>query len=436
MWKTVLLIFILLMLGGCAQKMSRAPSDIKSASSYKQLHNYGELVYVKNFVGGSRNGLKIDGEFIGSFGDDAYLANQPLFEAENGAYYIAQLKPGVHEITFFIDFTNQKEKLIHESFNIKAGERKFYVESGKSIYGWKADVSLANKKFMGYVIRDTGIDFDPTVQKNKASDTKTDFPPSKGTESEAPMTSLDKLIVKENKPPNYNRYALIIGISAYQEQTNVTYADNSAKSFKLAATHILGIPEDNIILLLNDRATSGTVKSKLAIISELAEPEDELFIYFAGHGVPGKDGYTYLLPYDMSADAIHMEKRLQLEQIYKTLAASQARKIMVFMDTCFSGKDDQGHLVYKGVAPVLKKRKTLISSDKLTIMSAGSYNDFANQKASEEQRLFTYYLLKGMSDGKTDINDLYRYVRKKVKRDSLKLGIGYKQVPQLIVGEQ
>jgi hypothetical protein len=101
------------------------------------------------------------------------------------------------------------------------------------------------------------------------------------------------------------------------------------------------------------------------------------------------------------------------------------------METCFSGRDDQGQLVYKGVAPVLKKRKTKIDSSKINIMSAGGHDDFANQKADEKQRLFTYYLLKGLSEDKTDINDLYSYVRKKVKRDSLKLGVAHKQIPQL-----
>jgi hypothetical protein len=425
MWKVILLAATLLMFDGCVQNV--ASPDMKPASSYQQNSQYGEVVFVKHgnilMGGGGAHELSIDGEFIGSLDDTA------------DAYYIVQLKPGSHDAILGFDAPiGGKYPVKREHFTIGAGERKFYVvEIGNFNRGaWEENETLAGKQFLGYIQVGSEGGFDVPSLQSGAGGSKTASTSSKQPGLGA-LTAIDKRIEKQNKPVNHSRYALIIGISNYRHQTEVAYADNSARSFKLAATHILGIPEENILYVLDSAATSGEIKTKVAIISDLAEPGDELFVYFAGHGVPGKDGYTYLLPYDMSADAIHMEKRLQLEEIYKTLAASQAKKVTVFMETCFSGKDDKGNLVYKGVAPVLKKRKTLVSSGKLNIMSAGGYDDFANQKESEKERLFTYYLLEGMLDNKTDISDLYSYVRGKVKKDSLKLGIGYKQVPQLII---
>jgi hypothetical protein len=66
-------------------------------------------------------------------------------------------------------------------------------------------------------------------------------------------------------------------------------------------------------------------------------------------------------------------------------------------------------------------------------MTAGSAEDFANQYDKEKQRLFSYYLIKGLADEtkNKDIKTLYEYVRRNVKRESLRIGLGYKQVPQL-----
>lgn len=230
---------------------------------------------------------------------------------------------------------------------------------------------------------------------------------------------------------NYDSFALVIGINKYKQNTPVEYADLSALAFEELATKTLGLPKENVITLLNDDATSGQLKAKIELVKELADKNGNLYVYFAGHGVPGKDGNTYMLPSDMSADSIHLEQNLRLDNIYATLGKSNAKNVFVFMDSCFSGKDDKGSLLYKGVAPVLKTKKTIINSSKLTILTAGKSTDFANDYETKKQRLFSYYLIKELSQGKTNLNEVYSTIKNKVKRTSLMKGIGYKQVPQV-----
>ena len=202
------------------------------------------------------------------------------------------------------------------------------------------------------------------------------------------------------------------------------------RSAKLANI-TFGIPKENIITLLNSKATSGQIKAKIELIKELADSEGNIYVYFAGHGVPGKDGSTYLLPTDMSADAIHLEPNLKLDSIYAKLSKAEAKNVFVFMDSCFSGKDDTGGLLYRGVAPVLKVKKTKVSSKKITIFTAGKSTDFANDFEDKKQRMFSYFLIKELADGKTDLSKVYSKIKSKVKRASLIKGLGYKQVPQL-----
>ena len=230
---------------------------------------------------------------------------------------------------------------------------------------------------------------------------------------------------------NENSFALIIGINKYKQNTSVEYADVSALAFKQLAHKTFGVPNENIITLLNDEASSGQIKAKLELIKELSEKEGNIYVYFAGHGVPGKDGATYLLPNDMSADAIHLESNLKLDNIYNSLAQAAARDIFVFMDSCFSGKDDKGSLLYKGVAPVLKTKKVSLKSKKLTIFTAGKSTDFANDYKEKQQRLFSYYLISELAAGETNLRAIYANVKKKVKRISLMKGLGYKQIPQM-----
>lgn len=230
---------------------------------------------------------------------------------------------------------------------------------------------------------------------------------------------------------NYDSFALVIGINNYKLNTNVAFADTSALAFKELAETTLGIPKENIITLLNDEATSGQLKAKVELIKELSDGNGNIYIYFAGHGVPGKDGSTYLLPSDMSADSIHLEPNLKLDNIYAKLSRLKAKNVFVFMDSCFSGKDDNGELLYKGVAPVLRTKKTIINSSKLTIFTAGQSTDFANDFESKKQRMFSYFLIKELGEGSKNLNKIYSKIKNRVKRASLMKGIGYKQVPQL-----
>lgn len=235
---------------------------------------------------------------------------------------------------------------------------------------------------------------------------------------------------KVNSKQNINSFALVIGINKYDLNTNVEYADTSALAFSELANKTFGIPKGNIITLLNSKATSGQLKAKIELIKELSDGNGNIYIYFAGHGVPGKDGSTYLLPADMSADSIHLEPNLKLDAIYATLSKAEAKNVFVFMDSCFSGKDDDGGLLYRGVAPVLKTNKTVISGDKLTLFTAGKSTDFANDFEAKKQRMFSYYLIKELSEGKTNLNQVYSGIKNKVKRASLLKGLGYKQIPQ------
>ena len=235
----------------------------------------------------------------------------------------------------------------------------------------------------------------------------------------------------ETAHKNPDAYALVIGINHYRLNPDVPYADLSAMAFAELANKTLGVPRENIVMLTNDDASSGQIKAKLYLLKELVNPNGNLYVYYAGHGVPGKDGSAYLLPADMDAGSIALEPALRLDNIYATLAKLPAKRVYVFIDSCFSGKDDSGELLYHGVAPVLKVKKVDVAAKKLTVMTAGEATDFANGYDAKAQRLFSYYLIKTVGEGEIDTRAVYAHVKNEVRRVSLQRGTAYKQIPQL-----
>ncbi len=235
---------------------------------------------------------------------------------------------------------------------------------------------------------------------------------------------------KESDTIRENDFALIIGISDYKKGPDVEFANNSALAFKELVHTTFGLPNENIITLIDDDASSGTIKSNLYLIKELAEKDSRIYFYFAGHGLPSRSGETSILPYDMSAAAMEVETQLRLDNIYALLAKSSAKEIFVVLDSCFSGKDDKGKLLYKGVAPVLKVKRAE-PKKRMTIFTAGGSGDFANDYQSKQQRLFTYYFINAINEGKKTSEDIYNYTKLKVKRESLHKGLIYKQVPTM-----
>jgi hypothetical protein len=77
-------------------------------------------------------------------------------------------------------------------------------------------------------------------------------------------------------------------------------------------------------------------------------------------------------------------------------------------------------------------KRTKIDSSKMTVFTAGSNKEFSNQYKEKKQRLFSYYLMKGIAQGKTNTKELYRYIKINVANKSRKLGVAYKQIPQLM----
>ncbi len=233
-------------------------------------------------------------------------------------------------------------------------------------------------------------------------------------------------------PKNPKTWLLAIAVEKYDSTSPVVYSAKSGEMFVATAEKMLGIPKENVIFLKDDKATTGAVKDAVLKVSERAEPGDTIYFYYSGHGIPDpSSSEAFILPKDKAVEYVSKEPDLKMRQIYQTLEKSKAAKVVAIVDACFSGMTD-GAAIYKGVAAGNLKTKAYAPSSKMVILTAGRDNQFSNSFDEKKYRMFSYYLVKSLLDGRKELLDIYQDVRLKVKDESRKKGGSYEQEPQMI----
>ena len=234
--------------------------------------------------------------------------------------------------------------------------------------------------------------------------------------------------------PNANVYVFAVGIDDYADVPDVPFADRSAKQFSEVAQKLFGAPKQNVVVLTNAEATSGRLRGRLRTILNRLGPQDQLLFYYAGHGVPGKNGRNaYLLAQD-GGPGSYEEPDLQLEQLYAEIAKSRVGKAKLFIDACFSGRVGKDAIVFEGIAPItVSPKQSFPDSNRLAVLTAGRGEQFSNQSKERGHRLFSYHLMRGLLEGgsKLEMAQLHNQLRDRVLDESRRIGPEFEQEPDL-----
>ena len=238
-------------------------------------------------------------------------------------------------------------------------------------------------------------------------------------------------LVDKNIPINEKvkkRFALVIGnedYSTYQtslsSEQNVDYAVNDATIFKQYCLNTLGVKEENMFDLIN--ATSGMMNQKIDLITKLVKKtgkKSELIVYYAGHGFPDElTKVPYLIPVDVSAS--NLSTAIKLDDFYQKLANTNASKIIIFLDACFTGGGRNSGLVASRGVKVKPKEGTL--NGNIVVFSASSSEQSSLPYHDEGHGIFTYFLLKKFQEtnGNFTLGELSEYLEQKVSMQSLRV---------------
>ncbi len=146
------------------------------------------------------------------------------------------------------------------------------------------------------------------------------------------------------------------------------------------------------------------------------EPEDSIYFYYSGHGipVPDKENEPYILPADKIPKFIGENEFYRVANIYQELQTSKARQVFLFMDSCFTGQAD-GRPVMEAVASVTRPKDLHISKNgKLAVLTAGTKDQFSNAYPEKGHRMFSYFLMRQLLSGHKTFGDLALQVEAQV----------------------
>lgn len=148
-------------------------------------------------------------------------------------------------------------------------------------------------------------------------------------------------------------YVVAVGVNQYANSNfNLKYAVSDAQDFgealRQSQLKLKKYSDVQLISLTDENATKANVLSAIAKIGAIAQPEDAVFIYFAGHGT-AQESRFYIVPHDLgysgSRDALndtgmkeiltHSISDLELQNAFEKIDASE---ILLIIDACNSGQ--------------------------------------------------------------------------------------------------
>jgi hypothetical protein len=186
--------------------------------------------------------------------------------------------------------------------------------------------------------------------------------------------------------PTGQRKALLIGINDYKERPLRTPVGD-VRALGEVLKEEYGFSD--VEYLLNEQATGQAIRSKLESYKTLTTADDDLLVYFAGHGAfVNPEGYW--VPQDGVAGS--QSTWLPNENIRQLIALSPARQILIISDSCFSGSLTRAPGDSKLPAALEEYLKQLRRHPSREIISSGGFEEVADG-GYRGHSIFAFHLL-------------------------------------------
>jgi len=226
-------------------------------------------------------------------------------------------------------------------------------------------------------------------------------------------------------------WACIIGISNYSNVRKLNYADDDAKLFYSYLVDNLGVPKDHIWMLLNRKASLDNIKRILGDeIRRKAGIEDQVMIYFAGHGAVEDDPSSldgdglskYLLAWDTNPENLY-STGFPMEELGRIFSRLSSERVVFMGDACYSGASGGRTVLARATRATLSGRflERLAKGKGRIILTASGPNELSVEDSNLGHGVFTYYLLKALGgasdydgDGFITVDEAFQYLSKEV----------------------
>jgi len=184
----------------------------------------------------------------------------------------------------------------------------------------------------------------------------------------------------------------------------------------LVDPQVVGIPSENIIVLLNERAPGDVVPR---VADEARKAVDTFIFYYAGHGIVGKRRIRdlYLATENTTDENAEFGTAIWFEDMRAAISESTARKRILILDCCYSGRALPGAMGSEASV----QQANLDLEGTYSIASAPT-NKAAIAPEGAKYTAFTGELLQILDNGldnekeELTISDIYVHIRNEFRR--------------------
>ena len=318
----------------------------------------------------------------------------------------------------------------------KTNGELIYSTDIRRIKGGGTSVELADEKVYAnasQIIADTLTRFLCILTNRKPNSV------SKSPQAFEPLCDADKNI-PELPQDRRNTYVLIIANDAYSPMQmarcnadSIDYHARDARVFREYAILTLGIPEENVEMIINAKSFEMRRELiKLSSYSKGVNGKAELIFYYAGYGlIDEKTLEPYILPVDIEND--DPKFIIRISDLYTMLQEEASKRITILLESSFG---------FDALKPKQDKSKTL----KITLRYPNvPANVFLLAACTPGQRtwsspqaghgLFTLALLNKLKEtrGSATLRQLSDFIIQDVRASSLKMKLK-EQIPSSLSG--
>lgn len=244
----------------------------------------------------------------------------------------------------------------------------------------------------------------------------------------------------QNKPQTY---AIVVGISDYADQgiESLEFAHRDALEFTKYLRSKAGgqVPESNIKMLLNKKASWSAVYQAMDETLEKCVSGDLVYFYFSGHG-DIENNRIYKLGYLICHNTprnnyVNSSLRIEdLNNFANTLSIEKKVKVILITDACHSGKlagNQSG-----GSFLVADQLRTVLNQEARLTSCLPEQVSLEDKSWGGGRSVFSYYLLNGLrgladqnKDQKITLQDLNLYMTISLSKDPVLRSRKLKQTP-------
>ncbi|HEU0174148.1 MAG TPA: SUMF1/EgtB/PvdO family nonheme iron enzyme [Blastocatellia bacterium] len=149
--------------------------------------------------------------------------------------------------------------------------------------------------------------------------------------------------------------------------------------------------------------------------------DDQILIYYSGHGKQDTAGHLHLATSDTEVDALETSS-IPVGTLRQLIDNYACKQVALILDCCFGGAVSKDFLK-SGVDDHLKQT---FHERGIYILTASTATQSAREKEGDDYSLFTKHILQGVSQGEADhdddglisLDDLFEYVKTRVPKEA------------------